>query len=207
MTIHKKTTGFTVLEVIIVAALGSLLMTALLRFLVAGYPISRVTWLQTHSNETARLQLKRIAREVRQAKDSDTGAYGLVEMLPQRIVFYANVNADAATERVRYELTGTDLERGITKPSGSPLTYDLNTEKTTIVTRSIRNGAQDIFTYYNGDYPADTTPLTPVDLTEVKYIQFLLLIDADPNTDPPPVQIKSQVQIRNLKTNLGQTVS
>lgn len=204
---NKFERGFTALEMVIVAFLSSLLMTALLRFLVAGYPISRVTFLQTNSNETARVQLKRIAREIRQAKDSDTGAYGLVEMSPQRIIFYANVDGDAATERVRYELTGSNLERGLIEPSGTPLTYNVGSEVTTEVARSIRNGAQPIFTYYSGDYPADPAPLSQVDLTEVKYIEFELLIDADVNADPPPVEVKSQVQIRNLKSNLGETAS
>ncbi len=52
----------------------------------------------------------------------------------------------------------------------------------------------------------DSTPLSPTDLTEVKYIQFNLLIDADPLVDPGPVNLISQVQIRNLKTNLGEVV-
>jgi len=196
--------GLTVIELVVVLGLSLILLTALLRFLVAGYPISAVTLLQANSNETARVHLSRIANEMRQVRYSDTGGYPLVEMLPQKIVFYANVDDDAATERVRYELNGTDLIRGVLEPSGDPLTYDDANETQRVVARSIRNGSDDIFIYHNGDYPEDTTALDPADVTDVKYIQFYLLIDADPDRDPSPVEIVSQVQLRNLKTNLGE---
>lgn len=199
--------GLTVIELVVVVGLGSLLLAALLRFLVAGYPLSIITFLQANSNETARVQLKRIAREMRQVRYADTGAYPLVQMLPQKMVFYANIDSDSAIERVRYELSGTNLIRGVLKPSGNPLTYNDQNEVSTIATRSIRNGSDPIFLYYNGNYPVDTTPLNPADVTDVKYVQFRLLIDFDPTKDPDAVEVVSQVQLRNLKTNLGQVAS
>lgn len=196
--------GLTVVEIIIGAGLSLILLTALLRFLVVGFPLARVTYVQVQSTETARLQLKRISKSLRELRQSDTGSYALAAADPQRIIFYANVDADALTERIRYELAGTNLQRGIIKPTGSPLTYTSASEVVTTVTAHVQNGAAPIFTYYNGDYPAVTTPLNPVDVTEVAYIDFSLVIDADPAVDPPPVTVSSQVQLRNLKTNLGE---
>lgn len=197
--------GLTLVEVILVLAISTIVLTVLARLLTAGLPISKVSFLQARSTETARLQLRRIAKSMREARLSDTGGYPLVVTEPNRFIFYADIDGDAATERVRYELAGTSLQRGITKPSGNPLEYDvINNEKTQRVASSIRNGGQAVFTYYTGDYPVDTNPLSPTDLTEVKYVQFMLLVDADPNVDPPPVEVRSQVQLRNLKTNLGE---
>lgn len=196
--------GYTVLEIVIVAALTAMLMATLMRFVVVGYPFSKVTFLQARSNETATLQLKRISRELREVRPADNGAYPLVEMLPQRIVFYADVDGDPSIERVRYELVDTDLQRSIINPTGNPAKYDTGTEQVRTVATSIRNGNDPIFTYYGGNYPADSTPLTPVDLTEVKYIEFFLRIDVDPAVDPAAVEVRSQIQLRNLKTNLGQ---
>jgi len=204
MRFFSDDAGLTVLEVVVGVGLSFLLMTALLRFLVAGYPLSRITWLQANSNETARIQLKRIRGELRKVQAAENGAYALAEMLPQRVVFFADVDFDGETERVRYELAGTDLERGIIQPSGEPAQYNVLDEEVNIVARSIRNGADDIFVYYGGDYPDDQTPLTPVDVTEVKYIQFHLLIDADEAVAPDAVSVRSQVQLRNLKDNLGE---
>lgn len=204
---RKSAGGMTVIEVIVAVALGSILLVALLRFLVVGYPLSKVTFLQANSNETARVQLHRIAKELRKTRNSDVGSYALVEMLPQKIVFYADVDDDDDTERVRYELSGTELVRGVIHPTGTPAVYDEASEQEVVVTSHIRNDDIPIFTYYSGDYPEDTQELTPVDVTEVKYMQFFLLIDADPDNDPAPVEVRSQVQIRNLKTNLGQEAS
>jgi len=199
-------TGFTLIEIMFVSLISGILLAALLRFMVAGYPLYKVTYLQQRSTEDARLQLKRMAKVLREARQGDTGAYPLVTMEPQRIVFYSDIDADDTTERVRFELVGTTLERGVVEPTGDPLTYDDANEVTSIVTSSIRNGTDALFTYYSGDYPADQTPLTPVDLTEVKYIEFHLIIDANPALDPPPIDVISQVQLRNLKTNLGESV-
>ncbi|MEX2054639.1 MAG: type II secretion system protein [Candidatus Andersenbacteria bacterium] len=198
--------GITLIEIMVVVAISSIILTSLLRFMAVGFPVSKATYLQARSTEDARLQLKRIGKALREVRPSDTGAYPLVDMSPQRLIFYANVDGDLATERVRYELNGTNLERGIINPTGNPLVYDVAQEQVIITSRAIRNSTEALFTYYGGNYPADTTPLTPVDLTEVKYIQFHLIIDIDPNVDPAAVDVVSQAQLRNLKTNLGETV-
>lgn len=206
--LRGDSSGLTIIEIMAGVAISSILIVALLRFLVAGYPLSKTTYLQQRSTETARLQLKRIAKQLREVRASDTGAYPLVELLPQRIVFFSDVDSDAATERIRYELVGTNLVRGTTEPSGNPLTYDpAANEEVVTVAAGVVNGATPLFVYYTGDYPADETALTSTQATAVKYIQFYLLIDHNLEVDPPPIEVRSQVQLRNLKTNLGQEVS
>lgn len=198
--------GFSLTEILVVIGISSVIMVVLMRFTATGWSVSRETRLQQEATEDARLQLKRIAKGMREAKIADTGAYPLVVMQPQRMDFYSDVDADNTTELIRYQLVGTNLERGVTEPSGNPLVYNQATnEQKTVVARSIRNGAAAIFTYYNGDYPEDQTPLSPIDLTEVKYVQFHLIVDSNPNVDPAPIDIISQVQLRNLKANLGET--
>lgn len=197
-------TGFTIIEIIVVAFISTMVLAALLRFLSVGHPLAKTTYLQAQSTEAARLQLRRIATALREVQYSDAGAYPLVETGPQKLVFYANIDADTEIERVRYELSGTDLQRGVTQPSGNPITYDPSQEQARVVARLIRNGADPIFTYYTGDYPTNPSPLPGASMGSVKYIQFRLLIDADPSVDPPAVEVVSQVQLRNLKTNLGE---
>lgn len=201
-----NTRGFSLTEILVVAFIGSLILVALMRFTATGWDLSRETRLQQQAVEDARLQLERIGKSLREAKVADTGAYSLVTMEPQKIEFYSDVDADETTELIRYQLVGATLQRGVTEPTGDPLVYNQAVnEKVTTVARSIRNGADPLFTYYTGDYPINQTPLSPVDLTEVKYIQFRLLVDVDPTVDPAPIDVISQVQLRNLKTNLGQT--
>lgn len=199
---HRQA-GLTFIEIITVTAISLILISVFIRFVGLAYPISRTTFLQIYSTETARLQLKRIVRELREVRSSDTGAFPLVTILPQRIIFYGNVDGDALTERVRYELTGTNLVRGITKPSGNPLTYNTATEQVSTVASSVRNGATALFTYYNGDYPEDTTALTSSGIATVRYVELRLMIDVDPNQNPDVANIVSQVQLRNIKDNLS----
>ncbi len=200
----KRQAGVTIIEVIVVTFIATMVIAALLRFLSLGHPIAKITYLQSQSTEAARIQLKRLASALREARPSDAGAYPLVETSPQRLIFFANIDGDTGTERVRYELVGTDLQRGITEPTGNPIVYNTAQEKVTVVARSIRNAATPIFTYYTGDYPANPSPLPSTSTGSVKYLQFHLVIDADTTVDPPAVDVISQVQLRNLKTNLGE---
>ncbi len=154
-------TGYSLIELMVVISISSIIIVSLVRLMATAIPVYRSTVAQTMSNETARVQLKRISDEIRNSRPSDTGAFPIVEASPNRIVFYANIDSDAATERVRYELTGTDLVRGVVKPTGSPLAYDVATEAVVTVARSIRNGSTSLFTYYGKDYPADSRPIIP----------------------------------------------
>ncbi len=151
--------GFTLIELLVAIGISSAILAALTMIMGTSIPIYRSTFLQTNQSETARVQLKRISHQVREARPSDTGAYPIAEATGQKLVFYANVDSDASTERVRYELIGTDLVQGITKPTGNPLTYDVGQETVSTVARSVYNGTTPLFTYYGSDYPTDPNPL------------------------------------------------
>lgn len=192
--------GFTLFEILIGISISSIIIVALVRLMGTSIPVYRSVFLQTLADETARVQLARMSHELRAAHASDTGAFPLVETSAQRLIFYANVDSDAAIERVRYELVGTDLLRGVTQPTGDPILYAVASEGVTTIARSIRNGVSPIFSYYTSDYPAVSTPAA--DISETTYISFSLTIDADTTTEPPAVTLQSQVQLRNLKSNL-----
>ena len=192
----------TLLEIIVAIAISSIILMGMVRFLGTSIPAYRSLFLQSIADEAARVQLVRISHLMRSAKTSDTGAFPLVEASAQRVIFYANIDDDAATERVRYELNGTDLVRGVTKPSGDPIIYDTGQETVTTVARFIRNGISPVFLYYGSNYPQDTTQVPGTSLASIAYIAFSLTIDADTTNEPDAVTIQSQVQLRNLKTNL-----
>jgi type II secretory pathway pseudopilin PulG len=194
----------TFIEVMIAVGISSILLLTATRLITGSFTLSRLTFSQTGATETARTQLKRMVTSLRQIRTSDTGAYPLDTITANKIVFYSNVDSDAAIERVRYELIGTNLVRGVTEPTGSPLTYQTSGEKVSTLSTAIRNGNTPVFIYYGGDYPADQTQLLTANVTEVTYIQMHLIIDTDTNKEPGPVDIVSQVQMRNLKDNLDE---
>ncbi len=200
----SKSAGMTFIEVIIAMAITSILLLAATRLITGSYTLSRSTFSQAGATETARTQLKRMVTSLRQIRTSDTGAYPLDTIASNKIVFYSNVDADPAIERVRYEVIGTNLVRGVTEPTGSPIVYQTSGEKVSTLSTGIQNGTTPVFIYYGGNYPVDQTPLLTANITQVTYIQIHLIIDMDTTKEPGPVDIISQVQMRNLKSNLDQ---
>lgn len=151
--------GFTLIEIIVSIGISSVLLIAIMLLIGTALPVYRSTFLQTSVNETARVQMKRIANEIREARFSDAGEYPIVEATGRKIVFYADIDGDVATERVRYELVGTHLIRGIINPSGSPAVYDEGQETVATVASFVYNGSGPLFTYYGSNYPIDPNPL------------------------------------------------
>ncbi|MEX2055007.1 MAG: prepilin-type N-terminal cleavage/methylation domain-containing protein, partial [Candidatus Andersenbacteria bacterium] len=43
--------GITLIEIMVVVAISSIIMTALLRFMAVGFPVSKATYLQARSTE------------------------------------------------------------------------------------------------------------------------------------------------------------
>lgn len=152
--------GYTLIEVLVAIAISTMILIGVMQFMGGSLSVYRATFLQTSADELAQVQMKRISEEIREARTSDAGAYPIVQATPQKIIFYANVDGDDATERVRYELIGTTLVKGVINPTAPPtVVYDVNQEEVSTIAQSIYNGTSPIFTYYGSDYPSDTNPL------------------------------------------------
>ena len=197
---NGRYSGYTLIEMLIVVSITSIILIAMMRFLGSSLSSYRLVFLQTLANETARVQLARMSHVIRSAHPSDAGSFPIVEASSQRLIFYADADSDDDIERVRYELDGTDLVRGVTQPTGDPIAYDVAEETVATLARSIRNGADPVFLYYTGGFPGDAAPASTI--ADISYIQFSFVVDPDPAQDPPPVTVQSQVQLRNLKINL-----
>jgi hypothetical protein len=146
-----------------------------------------------------------MVRELREARYGDDGSYILSDAQDQEIIFYSDIDTDNSTEKVRYYLNGTSLMKGVTESSGDPPSYGGAIEVTTLLSPYVRNGATPIFKYFNGDYPGDAVnnPLpTPSRLTDTKMVQVRLLVNVNVFLAPDSLEVISNVQIRNLKTNL-----
>jgi len=90
------------------------------------------------------------------------------------------------------------LKKGITDPTGYPITYSPDQEVTTILGQYVRNQLP-VFKYFDGNGQELTTPAR---LGETKLIKVRLIINVDPDRAPQDFELESDVQIRNLKDNL-----
>lgn len=157
------------------------------------------------TTENANTALQEMIAELRSARPAETGAFPLVEGSQQQIIFYANADSDPDIERIRYWLDGDKILKGTIEPLGFPISYPQDQEVTRIVAEYVRNASEPVFTYYNQDWPTDTTnnPLpTPADLSQVKLVRVLVRVNADPSEPQSELILESSAQIRSLKENL-----
>src|SRR3989344_9268511 len=202
----KKNTqqGFTLIEVLITASimvvLGGLVLTLI--------NITTQTRLSTFQNlmnvDQTNSQISTMVRELRNLQIGDNAAYPLGKAADQEMIFYSDIDYDGETEKVRYTLTGTQFEKGVIEPVGFPATYPSANEKVRVLTENVRNGADPIFYYYNGDWPADTVtnPLPqPIRLSESKLLKVYLKLNTEDDPDSDFI-LESYTQLRILKQNL-----
>lgn len=186
-------------------AIFSLAMTLLIAFVIYIYRAYGYNFEQIAAVNEARKGIETMIREIREARYGDDGSYPLEEAGNFQFIFYSDIDKDESIERVRYFLDGTNFRKGVVEPSGDPPQYVLSGETIKALSAYVRNSAVPVFVYYNGDWPIDivNNPLpTLTRLTETKLMHVYLRINVDPNRPPDNFELESDVQIRNLKTNL-----
>lgn len=197
--------GYTFIEVLIVLVLMGILGSALvgLQYILSQNQI--VAWRNYLSVEGANSSITTLVREIRTARDGDNGAYSLELAEDNQIAFYSDYDFDGKTERLRYFLAGPQFSKGVTEPTGYPITYPSDQEKVKVITNLVRNQENPVFYYYNGDWPTDTENnplLTPASLSDIKLIRLYLRLNTTPNEPEKDYVLESFSQVRMLKENL-----
>jgi prepilin-type N-terminal cleavage/methylation domain-containing protein len=199
----KKNKGFTVIEMLITLFILTLIGIALITFQIDLFSLNKFSNNNLIAQEDARRALKNISAEIRSLSPSSLGAYALVQTATSSFTFYNNIDSDSSVEKIRYFLAGSTLKKGITKPTGNPLTYNPTNEIIIALVHNIANATTSIFNYYDTNYDGQSDPLTePVDTAQVRLIKINLIIDADPLKPPAPLYMTTQISSRNLKDNL-----
>ena len=145
------------------------------------------------------------SHELRSAAPAETGAFPILTAATNTLTFYSDIDDDGVVERVRYFLSGTKIQKGVIEPTGEPYTYVAGNETVIDQVRDVVTSATNIFEYYDGSYTgtaSSTAPLpSPVSTSMVRMIKIVLGVDHDANRPPGPVEVTTQVSIRNLKDN------
>lgn len=202
---HRNQSGFTLVETSVTAILLVTLATGIvgLQYILGNI---QVKTFQSFTNvEAASGAINRIEREIRTARQGDNGAFLLESGTNNSLTFYSDVDANGSTDKVTYSLSGTTLTRSVIRPTGYPVTYPPGSAQVTTVTDIMRNGATPLFTYYNGNWPGDTTnnPLaTPVNLSNVKMIRIYIRLNNKANDSRNDYILDTSATIRMVKTNL-----
>jgi len=120
--------GITLLELTIAVAIFVILIFAWNNFAIQSYRSTAFGQQQLEAIRQAQKGIDLMAKELRELGTAEDGSYPLELANDQEIIFYSDIDQDVYTERVRYWLEGSNLKKGITEPSGDPLTYDPLTE-------------------------------------------------------------------------------
>lgn len=191
------------IEVLVSIGIFLLLITGIIEMLLWGMHGRDVVWEQLSTQNEGRKIVQDFVNEMRRASASSIGAYPLETANTSTVVFYSNIDTDSWRERVRYFLSSKTLKKGVTKPTGTPLSYSPASEVITTVVNDVANGTSSIFYYYDQDYSsASGTPMSaPINIPLVRMVGIKLMLEEKPNVAPAPFIIESKAEIRNLKSN------
>lgn len=195
--------GFSLTEIIVVTAITGAIFLAVFNFGQNIFFFNSEAQKNLNAQSGARRVLKTLVKELRSASPSSLGAYPVVLASSTSLIFFSNIDDDVYKEQIRYFLQGNELKRGLTKPSGSLLSYNPANEQIVTLISGVNNGATPIFEYFDANYTGTSTPLTqPVQATLVRLVRITIKIEKDPTRSLGPFIAESQVFLRNLKDNL-----
>lgn len=195
----KTKKGFTTLEIIVAIGIFMLILIPVMDFVQTIITSQDVMSAEATAQKEARKALEGLVKETRNASVSSIGSYVIAEATATSFTFYSDIDSDTYRERVRYFISDTNLNKGVIRPTGNPLIYDVGSEVITTVTHNLTANQQP-FSYYDKNYIGTNSALTfPVNVTNIRMVKVRLNIDQKANRSPEPLTVETQVSIRNLK--------
>ncbi len=206
---RKLTTGYTLIEFLIAVFIFAAVAAGASLFAVYYFKSYSFSFDEHQLVSQAQGGINTMIREIREIRNADNGAWPIVDAQDNQFVFYSDVTNDGRTDRVRYYLNGTILNKGIIEPTLVPVTYPPANEVIRFVASHVDTGSGPLFMYYNGSWPSDTVS-NPLSQTERQLntrfvtinLRVNLALDTSSTTQTQPFQLTSGVQIRSMKDNL-----
>jgi len=196
----KYDQGFTLLEMIIAIFIFTIMMGLIvyLGFNVIGYN-SFITSNIFSQNEL-QLTLNMLEIELRSMGPSNVGSFPIELANSNALTFYSDTDRDGLFERIRYYLNGNILMKGITKPTGSPLSYSPANEKTAEVVHFVISDPSTIFSYFAKKSIASDPPMIqPVSPSLIRAIKAQLTVKQTGRDQSGPVTFSIFATIRNFR--------
>jgi prepilin-type N-terminal cleavage/methylation domain-containing protein len=187
--------GYSLLELLIVITITGLIVTPLTLFAIKG--ATSYTYLEAQSNTSVELNIliNRITKVVRGATSVDTASANAL------IVYGYFSPADTTIKKIRYFISGTNLNIGVTPPTGTAPNFTYNSANEVITTTRVDlvMGSKSLFTYYDDVGNVLATGFMP---SQVKDIGIYVAANPKTKQVPVPISLSTRVTLRNLKTNL-----
>lgn len=199
----STSSGFTLVEVIMVVALNTILMMVIATTVTQLYKNHSYTFEQSNEIEVARRGLGTWVRDAREMTTGANGAFALVLAGTSTIGFYSDIDKDNSIEYVEYRLgTSTTLRKFTYNPTASS-TYSTTTPNSVeVMSEYVQNGRQNvvIFRYYDSNGALVASPQAMI--SDITYITMNIIVNIDPVRSPGEFMLQGSSAPRNLKTNL-----
>jgi len=199
----KKTQGMTIIEMMVAIAIFTLGIAGFTLLFSRAWQSNSYTLEMGQASMSAAQGVNKIVQYIREARQSDNGAYPVVSADDNDLVFYCDYDRDGKTERIHFYRSGSDVIMGIRRPSsGFPVTYASGYGETQVIASKVVNATGNpIFAYYDAHYPEDNVNnpiVTPATVPNIRLVRITLHININPNRAPDNVQIQSFSEMRNL---------
>ncbi|OGG08914.1 hypothetical protein A2154_02940 [Candidatus Gottesmanbacteria bacterium RBG_16_43_7] len=203
--VQTNSSGLTLIEITLSMSIFGILIVSVVALLIYYLKNYSFSFAEHESVSTTQTAITTMIREIRELRKSQTGSWPIVEALDNSFTFYSDVTNDGQADRVRYFLSGHDLTKGVIEPTGLPAMYVPENEVFYNISSNVQSQGLPLFTYYNGDWPADQiqNPLIPEPRTyQTRFIRVYLRIAGTVASDAAPFEISTGTMLQNLKDNL-----
>ncbi len=194
--LHRKLqTGFTVIEMVIAAAVLGVIAVIAGNLITSSMNTYQYLFIQSNNAADLTNVIDRVSKVVR-------GATSVVTAQSNTLTIYAYFSPnDNVVDQVTYFVSGNNLEVTVIPPSGTApnYTYDPANGTTTVLTQNLVNTSTPVFTYYD-----DTGAQLPsgFSISQIAQVGIQISFNPDPKRLPVPMSNQTIVTLRNLKTNL-----
>lgn len=204
--IKKNTAGFTLMETIVTIFIFTIISLGASMIIKNIIVSSKQFKLSIENIDSSRLVAFNFTNELRSASVGVDGSYPITLASSSQIIFYSSYgNSSGLVNKIRYYISGEELKKGITEPSGNPLIYNPSSEIISTVETGIKNENIPLFYYYDSNYSGSESALSqPVNINSINYVKInMLILKQSLRNSTTTFIINTGSSIRNLKTNLG----
>lgn len=185
-----------------VTSISTVLMLVITFTIMSVYRNNAYALAQTGEIDSARRGLQTWTQDAREMDFGANGAYAIQFAGPHYFSFYSDIDPDAVTELIEYQLTETTLYRRVHKAGGFPATYSTSTPSIFTLSEYVQNTIDGIstFRYFNSNGAEILNPNAQI--TDIRYIRMQLVVNIDPVRAPGEFMLEGSAAPRNLKDNL-----
>ena len=187
--------GYSLLELIVSMVIIGGITVPLSTFIING--MKSYQFLQAQSDTSTELGSlsNRISRVVR-------GTTGIIDAQTNTLTIYAYFSPqDTVVKKVRYFISGSNLNIGVTPPTGiaPTFTYNASDEVIKTVRLDLVMGSNSLFTYYDD---AGNQLTSGFQTSQIKQVGLYVAANGSTKLVTVPIAVQTRVTLRNFKTNL-----